>query len=329
MPSSYPLYRAMAITGPTASGKTALSLAVAKHFGAEILSCDSMQIYRGMDIGTAKATAEEQSLVRHHLIDIANPDEAFSASRYKEEALFTAKEITERACALLFVGGTGLYLDTLSAYELPEIPASSEEHIKRISDRFCRGNDLDRDALWAHLHEIDRESAEKIHKNNVRRVLRAIEIYEVSGKPKSELDRLSRERKGPFEIIQISLDAHDRELLYRRIDERVDMMVADGLIDEVRRLRDNGLFEGDSTAAQAIGYKEMLDYLNGTATLEESLENLKRSSRRYAKRQLTWFRAHENAHVLYIDDENGRLRDKDTLIAEAIAYFENNYLQKG
>ena len=324
-----PTYRAMAITGPTASGKTALSLAVAKHFGAEILSCDSMQIYRGMDIGTAKATAEEQSLVPHHLIDIADPREAFSASRYKEEALRAAENITSRGHAMLFVGGTGLYLDALSAYELPEIPASDEQTVQRIAERFSENGELDRGALWAYLNGIDPQSAEKTHQNNVRRVLRAIEIYEVSGKTKSELDRLSREQKGPFEIVWISLDAHDRELLYNRIDARVDIMVSDGLLDEVRLLRERGLFDADSTAAQAIGYKEMLDYLDGRASLEESLKNLKRSSRRYAKRQLTWFRAHENAHVIYIDDENGILRDKESITSEAIEYFENNYLQKG
>lgn len=325
MQSQHPIYRAMAITGPTASGKTALSLAVAKHFGAEILSCDSMQIYRGMDIGTAKATAEERALVAHHLIDIAEPNESFSASRYKEAALCAAEKITRLAKPLLFVGGTGLYLDTLSAYELPELPASDEEKVRAIADRFSKGGELDRDALWAHLYAIDRESAEKTHKNNVRRVLRAIEIFEVSGTPKSELDRLSRERTGPFRIVELTLDAHERELLYRRIDTRVDLMLADGLLDEVRALRSQGLFANDSTAAQAIGYKEMLDYLDGNTTLDESIENLKRSSRRYAKRQLTWFRSHENAYTLYIDDENGNLRDTDSIISEAIAYFEKNY----
>ena len=329
MQSHLPLYRAMAITGPTASGKTALSLAVAKHFDAEILSCDSMQIYRGMDVGTAKATAAERALVPHHLIDIVDPGEDFSASRFKDEAMRAADEITRREKGLLFVGGTGLYLDTLCAYDLPEIPASDETHVKRIADRFSRDGEIDRDALWAHLYEIDPLSAEKTHKNNVRRVLRAIEIFEISSKPKSELDRLSRERTGPFEIVELTLDAHNRELLYRRIDMRVDIMLEDGLLEETQRLCADGLFANSSTAAQAIGYKEMLDYLDGRATLAESVENLKRASRRYAKRQLTWFRSHENAHVLYIDDENGVLRTKDSITAEAIAFFENNYLQKG
>lgn len=329
MPSASHIFRAMAITGPTASGKTALSLAVAKHFGAEILSCDSMQIYRGMNIGTAKATPEEQALVPHHLIDIADPGESFSASRYKEEAMRKAAELSARGKAILFVGGTGLYLDTLCAYELPEIPASNEEHIRAISERFTRDGELDRDALWAHLYEIDPESAEKTHKNNVRRVLRAIEIYEVSGVAKSELDRRSRERHGPFDITEITLDAHNRDLLYERIDTRVDRMLSDGLLDEARRLLDDGLFCADSTAAQAIGYKEMLDYLNGCTSLDESLENLKRSSRRYAKRQLTWFRSHKNAYVLYIDNEDGTPRDTNDIIAEAVDFFENNYLQKG
>ena len=240
-----------------------------------------------------------------------------------------AEDVLRRNKSLLFVGGTGLYLDTLCAYELPEIPASDEECIQRIVARFTVGEELDRDALWLHLNAIDPESAEKIHKNNTRRVLRAIEIYEVSGTPKSELDRRSRERRGPFDITELTLDAHDRDLLYRRIDTRVDRMLEDGLLAEAERLREEGLFEADSTAAQAIGYKEMLDYLEGRTTLEESLENLKRSSRRYAKRQLTWFRAHPNTHVLYIDNEDGTLRAQNDIIAEAIACFENNYLHKG
>ncbi len=322
---SSPMYSALAITGPTASGKTALSLAVAKHFSAHILSCDSMQIYRRMDIGTAKATAEEQAEVPHHLIDIVDAGEPFSASRYLEEALAVAKELSEKNIPLLFVGGTGLYLDTLRAYTLPEVPKSDPEHIEKIRARFCdESGELSLDALHGYLESIDAESAEKIHKNNVRRVLRAIEIYECADLAKSELDRRSRERQGPFSIVEITLDAHNRQTLYDRIDMRVDKMLQEGLLDEVRAMRDEGLFDGDSTARQAIGYKEMLSYLEGDSTIEEATELLKRSSRRYAKRQLTWFRAHKDAYVLYIDHEDGTLRDIDDIVHEAILYFENH-----
>ena len=317
-------YFALAITGPTASGKTALSLAVAKHFGAEILSCDSMQIYRGMDIGTAKATAAERATVPHHLIDIADVGEPFSASRYLEEALRVASSLEAKGVPLLFVGGTGLYLDTLRAYTLPDVPKSDPDKIEALKARFT-GEDgvLDIEALHAYLCEIDPESGEKIHKNNVRRVLRAIEIYECAEVSKSELDRRSRDEAGPFQILEITLDAHQRQTLYDRIDRRVDMMLEEGLLDEVRSMRERGLFDGDSTARQAIGYKEMLSYLEGESTLEAATENLKLASRRYAKRQLTWFRSHKDAFVLYIDNEDGTLRSADEVICEAIQYFEN------
>lgn len=321
-------YFALAITGPTASGKTALSLAVAKHFGASILSCDSMQIYRGMDIGTAKATAEERALVPHYLIDIANVGDPFSASRYLEEALAVAQRLTSESTPLLFVGGTGLYLDTIRAYTLPDIPKSDPLLTEKIRARFTDASgELSVDDLHAYLCEIDPESAEKIHKNNVRRVLRAIEIYESSDTAKSELDRRSRETDGPFSIVEITLDAHVRQVLYDRIDLRVDKMLEEGLLDEVRAMRERGLFDGDCTARQAIGYKEMLAYLEGEMSLEEATETLKRSSRRYAKRQLTWFRSHKDAYVLYIDREDGTLRETDEIIREAIAYFEN-HIQK-
>lgn len=322
-------YFALAITGPTASGKTALSLAVAKEFGAHILSCDSMQIYRDMDIGTAKATKEERATIPHHLIDIVDVGEPFSSSRYLQEALSVAKTLGEEKIPLLFVGGTGLYLDTLRAYTLPDVPKSDPDHIENIRARFTDASgELSLDDLHAYLAEVDPVSAEKIHKNNVRRVLRAIEIYENSATPKSELDRLSREGEGPFSIVEITLDAHIRQTLYDRIDLRVDKMLGEGLLDEVRTLYARGLFDNDSTARQAIGYKEMLSYLEGEMSLEEAVETLKRSSRRYAKRQLTWFRSHKDAYVLYIDNEDGTLRSLDEMAEEAIQYFKNQIQQR-
>lgn len=318
-------YFALAITGPTASGKTALSLAVAKHFGAHILSCDSMQIYRGMDIGTAKATGEEQASVPHHLIDIVDIGEPFSSSRYLEEAQKVAEELAKEKTPVLFVGGTGLYLDTLRSYSLPDVPKSDPLRIEQIQKRFTtEDGTLSLDALHEYLKRVDPESAEKIHKNNVRRVLRAIEIYECSEVAKSELDRRSRDVGGPFNIVEITLDAHNRQTLYDRIDLRVDKMLSEGLLDEVRSLYEKGFFSGDSTARQAIGYKEMLSYIEGNSTLEEATELLKRSSRRYAKRQLTWFRSHKDAYVLYIDNEDGTLRSLEELVTEAILHFEKH-----
>ena len=321
-------YFALAITGPTASGKTSLSLAVAKHFGAHILSCDSMQIYREMDVGTAKATAQERATVPHHLIDIVDIGEPFSASRYLEEALLVAQELTERNIPLLFVGGTGLYLDTLRAYTLPDVPKSDPAVIEQLEQRFLNSDGmLDVDAMHSYLAQVDPQSAEKIHKNNVRRVLRAIEIYESGQIPKSELDRRSREEAGPFRIVEITLDAHVRQTLYDRIDLRVDKMLEEGLLEEIRHLKGKGLFDTDTTARQAIGYKELLAYLEGELSLEEAVEELKRSSRRYAKRQLTWFRSHKDAYVLYIDNEDGSLRPSEELLSETLSYFEK-YIQK-
>lgn len=309
------MIKALAITGPTASGKTALSIAVAEYVGAEIISCDSMQIYRGMDIGTAKATAEERAAVPHHLIDVVSPAEDFSAEAYRKLAIPKAREISERGRIPMFVGGTGLYIDTVMRAESDSVPESSREYRDEMTARIK--TDADIDALWQRLAEVDPESAGQIHKNNVRRVIRALEIYDMTGKPKSYFDRLSREKNPEISVGMITLDFHNRENLYSRVDARVDEMIKSGLVEEVSALYGAGLLKDEYTAAQAIGYKEIISALRGEISLADAGELIKLSTRRYAKRQLTWFRHEEDAYRIYIDTECGKMRKFEDILSEA------------
>lgn len=305
---------ALAITGPTASGKTALSLALAQHLGCEIISIDSMQIYRYMDIGTAKATEQERKCAPHHMIDFLSPSENYSAEDYRADAMKVLREIESRGKLPLFVGGTGLYMDTVMRGVQLESPPSSDalkEKLLALAD-----DEAYREKLWQKLKEIDPRSAEKTHKNNVRRVVRAIEIYELTGKTKTYFDELTKAAKPEVDVGMITLDFHNRDNLYRRVDMRVDQMMEEGLLDEVEALYRGGILLKGTTAAQAIGYKEIISYLDGECTLDEAVEFLKLSSRRYAKRQLTWFRHNEDAIRLYVDREDGEMKNKDELIAE-------------
>lgn len=314
----------IAITGPTASGKTALSLSLAEELKAEIVSCDSMQIYRYMNIGTAKATAEEQGRVKHHLIDFLEPDRDYSVESYREDAMRVAREISERGKTPLFVGGTGLYIDSLSRGCAMEAPESDPEYRERILKKIQSEEDID--ALWQRLREIDPESAEKIHKNNVKRVIRAIEIYEKTGKPKSLLDRESKRESSEIFVGMITLDFHNRDTLYERVDRRVDMMIEEGLVEEVKELLSRGYLK-DGTASQAIGYKELVAYIEGKCTLSEAAEEIKLASRRYAKRQLTWFRHETGAKTLYMDTEDGKMRRLEDIMLDARQYAEELRLE--
>ena len=308
---------ALAITGPTASGKTALSLALAERMGCEIISIDSMQIYKYMDIGTAKATAEERARVPHHMIDFLSPTESYSAEDYRSDAMRVLEDITSRGKLPLFVGGTGLYMDTVMRGSALASPPSSDE----LRDRLLASavTDEEREALWQRLRQIDPISAEKTHKNNVRRVVRALEIYELTGKTKTYFDELSRTASPDVKVGMITLDFHNRDNLYRRVDTRVDQMLEEGLLDEIRSLLDAGLLVENTTAAQAIGYKEIIEHIDGKCSLAEAVEHLKLSTRRYAKRQLTWFRHNEDARRLYVDREDGVMKTKDELLQELYA----------
>ena len=315
---------ALAITGPTASGKTALSIEIAKKLGCEIISSDSMQIYKYMDIGTAKATEEERRLVPHHLLDIITPDIKYSANDYRTDAIRVAKEIDARGKNVLFVGGTGLYISTLIRQpQTDTVPKSDSEYQKLALEKIKTQEDID--TLWEKLNSVDPISASSIHKNNVRRVIRALEIYDKTGKPKSYFDALSKTEAPDIKLGVITIDFHNRENLYRRVDMRVDEMMDSGLVGEARFLYENGYLDKDSTAYQAIGYKELFEYFEGGCTLSEAAESIKLSSRRYAKRQLTWFRHQVDAVRIYADGEDGVMKSFDTLSSLAVSWARDIY----
>ncbi len=305
----------LAVVGSTASGKTALSVALAKALGGEVISCDSMQIYRQMDIGTAKPTPQEMEGIPHHLLDFLDPDTPFSCAEYVSYAQGTLEEIASRGPLPILCGGTGLYLDSLlrgGGFEETVTDAALRQSLLDYAAR--HGNA----ALHQKLAEVDPESAEAIHENNLKRVVRALEIYKTTGMTKTEADRRSREIKSPYDALVIGLRYRDRELLYRRIEKRVDIMLEAGLLEETRRLLETGVFERNSTAAQAIGYKELLGHLKGEQSLEDAIDALKRATRRYAKRQITWFSAKDYVH--WIDaDENGEMRPFSHILADALA----------
>ena len=307
----------LAIVGPTASGKTAVSIEIAKRLGGEIVSCDSMQIYRRMDIGTAKPTKEEMCGIPHHLIDAVEPDAPFSCAEYVSLAGEAVKDIAARQKCPILCGGTGLYLDRFLCGEMEETHA--DEDLRASLFAFAEREGVA--ALHERLRAVDPESADAIHPNNVKRVVRALEIFEQTGIPKSEFDHRSQAVESPYNAVVIGLHYPRREVLYERINRRVDMMLADGLLEETRRLLDEGVFARNQTAAQAIGYKELLGYFDGNETLAEAAENLKTATRRYAKRQLTWFSA--KPYVRWVEmEKDGSLRSLDDICNEILSLFE-------
>lgn len=304
----------IAIAGPTASGKSALALELCKRLDGELVSFDSMQIYRGLNIGTAKPTDSEQAEIRHHLIDICDPGESFSAADFAKRAHETIADIRSRGKKVVLCGGTGLYLDSvIGRLDFGEI--ESDDKLREELFGFAEKNGVD--ALHERLRKIDPDAAEAIHKNNVRRVVRAIEIYTLTGKTKTEHDRLAISNS-PYDSVIIALDYADRDVLYSRINKRVDAMMSAGLENEVRTLYNSGCLSPDTTAGQAIGYKEMLDYVRGVDTLEEAIEKIKLGTRRYAKRQLTWLRRNKTVNWLYPD----RLGDLESLVGAAEKLIE-------
>ena len=279
----------LAVVGPTASGKTALSIALAKRFGGEIVSCDSMQVYRGMDIGTAKPDEAERAGIPHHLIDVVSPDEPFSCADYAVLAKKAVDEILSRGNLPIFCGGTGLYLDAVLTGNVfaPDVP---EETMKAVRE-------MTPEERYRLLSEADPESAAAIHPNNEKRVARALAVTLGTGVPKSEWDRRSRLAPKPYDSLILGLDYSDRQILYDRIDRRVDLMLGNGLTEEAKRLD----LDRNTTAGQAIGYKELYLWLDGTLSYEEAVEKLKQNTRNYAKRQLTWFRRNPETVWLYPD----------------------------
>lgn len=276
------------IVGPTASGKTRLSVELAKALGAEIVSCDSMQIYKYMDIGTAKPTEAEKQGIVHHMMDFLDPRESYSVSRYVEDADPIVQDILARGKPVVIVGGTGLYLDSLIAgRQFAPFPQSGKrEELSRIAE--TRGIEV----LMEQLRAVDPEAAARIHPSNQKRVIRALEIWLETGKTMTQHDLESKAIPPKFQPIYFGLDYENRQDLYDRIDLRVELMLQQGLVEEVKQLLAMGI-PANATGLQAIGYKELTRYLSGQGSLQEAKEAIALGSRRYAKRQRTWFYRNE------------------------------------
>ena len=297
----------VAVAGPTAAGKSKLAAEIARSLGGEVVSCDSMQIYRGMDIGTGKVTEEEKRGVPHHLIDIADVRETFSLADFLDLACRTVDGIAARGKTPVLCGGTGLYLDRLlDGTDLSAAP--SDEKLRRELEK------LDNASLHAKLAGIDPESAGAIHENNRKRVIRALEIALLTGVNKTDWDARSKKDESPYDKRLILLLPEDRQALYGAIDRRVDAMFGAGLEDEARRVLSSS---PSRSSLQAIGYKEFLPYFDGKQTLEEVKEKIKQASRNYAKRQLTWFAREEDALRLYFETP------LEEQLRAALAYIEN------
>lgn len=287
-----------AVCGPTASGKTALSIALAKAFDGEVVSCDSMQIYKGMEIGTAKPTAEEMDGVPHHLLDFCDPTDIFSVVDFTTLAAKAIKEITSRGKTPFLVGGTGLYARSLLR-AVPFTENSRDDAVRAALQEEFEKDGID--GIYARLKAVDPESAEQIHPNNTKRVIRAMEYYLTAGEPFSAQAKASKLVESNYDYVMLCLDFRDREKLYERINRRVDIMMDMGLLEEAKAYYETYGTSG-KTSVQAIGYKELFPYFDGVCTLQEAVENIKRETRRFAKRQLTWFRREENTVWLYMDD---------------------------
>lgn len=307
------IMKALSIVGATASGKTSLSIEAARRFGCEIICCDSMQIYKHMDIGTAKATADEQKAIPHHMMDFLSPDQSYSAADYAKDAYEAALSIEKRGKLPLFCGGTGLYLEAVRSGRHAPLSKADEAYRNELLEISKTENG--KDVLYDMLLSVDKSSAEAIHKNNVKRVIRALEIYRATGKTKSEWDRESKEISPQIDLLCFCIVYEDRNTLYSRIDQRVDKMIEDGLREETEFLLKNGYLSENNTASQAIGYKEYLEFLRGEATEKEAIEKIKLATRHYAKRQLTWFSA-QSGIIPLVADKDGKLRGVSELCDE-------------
>lgn len=303
------------LTGPTAVGKTALSVELAKKIGGEIISADSMQVYRFMDIGSAKIKPEEMQCVPHHLIDVLMPEEEFNVFRFQEMAKTAIREIYERGNIPIIAGGTGFYIQAL----LYDIAFNEEEGASKVRVRLEEeAESLGNLALFERLKNLDPESAEIIHPNNTKRLIRALEYYELNGSKISDHNRIEREKQSPYAFCYFVLN-DDREKLYSRIEKRVDEMLSDGLLEEVKKLKNMG-YHKEMVSMQGLGYKEILSYLEGECSLEEAVYLIKRDTRHFAKRQLTWFRR-EKA-VIWVDK-----KEFDYDNQKILDYMETYYKQ--
>ncbi len=307
----------IAVGGPTASGKSALALEIAELIGGEIVSCDSMQIYRGMDIGTAKPASTDTERVPHHMIDVCEPDVNYSAADWAGGAADAIRDIISRGKTPVICGGTGMYLDALlrpTSFEGTSPEDNENAAFRREMAEFAahHGNE----ALHQRLREVDPDAADAIHMNNVKRVIRALEIFYTTGMTKTEADRLSQKGESPYECSVVTISYNDREILYDRINRRVDIMMEEGLLDEVKSLAGEGRLVNGTTASQAIGYKEMLLYLNGEVSLSDAVELIKKNTRNYAKRQITWFKRYGG--ITIIPDEASPMKTASQLAREVV-----------
>ena len=286
--------KVVVIGGPTASGKTDLSIRLAKKINGEIVSADSMQIYKEMNIGTAKPDEDERQGIKHYMLDIINPDERYSVADYKRQAKIAIQEIINKGKTPIVVGGTGLYIDSL-IYEIEYVDIQTDlEYRKQLEERVEKEG---LQKLYEEAKKIDEYAMEKISPNDKKRILRVLEIYKQTGKTKTQLDKQSRKDvQYDYKVFAINMD---REILYNRINKRVDIMIQKGLIDEVKQIYNK--YKMFPTAMQALGYKEVVEYLEDKITKEEMIEKIKQESRRYAKRQLTWFR--KNKQTIWLDGQ--------------------------
>ena len=296
------------LTGPTAAGKTALSIRLAKQINGAIISADSMQVYRHMDIGSAKITPEEMDGVPHYLVDVLEPYEEFSVHTFKQMAEEALEEIYAKGMIPIVVGGTGFYIQAL-LYDIQFTDTDTDTEYRKDMEKLAETNGAD----WLHgqLRAVDPEAAEQIHANNVKRVIRALEYFHQTGQKISEHNAEERQRTSPYNHLYFVLN-RDRTELYRRIDLRVDKMLEAGLLDEVKRLKEMG-YTRDMVAMKGLGYKEILDYLTGGITLDEAIYLVKRDSRHFAKRQLTWFRRERDVNWVELDG-----RSEDEVLEELV-----------
>ena len=305
----------VAIVGPTASGKSDLAVEVAQRIGGEIVSADSMQIYKYMNIGTAKPSSEMLAQVKHHMIDIVEPSEEFSVAMFKDKVTAIMHEIINRGKIPVIVGGTGLFIRSLTD-QVDYSDFSSDDSYRVFLTELAQqhGNDY----LHERLHRIDPTIAEKLHANDLRRIIRALEVYRFTGKKLSQWQCEALSSKSEWEYSIIGITASDRALLYARIEQRVDEMIANGFIEEVKMLLERG-FNDKLQSMQAIGYKHLIQYLKGVLSLEEAIELIKRDSRRYAKRQLTWFRRDERIAWYFTDKQS-----RDEITAEIVKIIKTS-----
>ncbi len=303
------------IAGPTASGKTALAVELAKELNGEVVSCDSMQVYRRMDIGTAKPTIDEMQGIPHHMIDVAEPDEDFSVSRYCNLAGPIVEDILSRGKTAVIAGGTGLYMDALiQGNDFAPFPSTG---VREKLEQEARAQGIQ--VLYDRLKSIDPEAAGRLHLSDQKRILRALEVYLETGETITEHNRKTQLLPPRFSPIWLGLDFENRAELYECIDRRVGIMLEQGLIGEIQGLLSSGIPE-KCTAMQAIGYKEFVAALNGECTLEEAADQVRQSSRRYAKRQLTWFRRNKSIH--WLTRKPGQ--DREEILTQARQLLQEN-----